>query len=169
MAMAPRSGACARSGARARLIAALAVLLALPAAAQSQQKDSNVKQAGQVVSQPARDVGIAKTKTPPLLIEASENPYSMSGAATCGQIATSIRNLSAVIGPDYTSTAAPKKQSIAKAGGQAVVNSLMPFRGIVREVSGAAPAERRYEAAVTAGFARRGFLRGLQRARNCRG
>ena len=116
-----------------------------------------------------RDVGIAKTKTPPLLVQASENPYGMSSAATCGQIAASIRNLNAVIGPDYTSTAAPKKQSIVKAGGQAVVNSLIPFRGIVREVSGAAPAERRYDAAVTAGFARRGFLRGLQRARNCRG
>jgi len=150
-------------------MAALAILVALPAAAQTQKPESNVKQAGQVVSQPVRDVGIEKTKTPPLLIEASRNPYGMAGAATCRQIAASISDLSAVIGPDYTSTAAPKKQSLVKAGGQAVVNSLIPFRGIVREVSGAAPAERRYDSAVTAGFARRGFLRGLQRARNCRG
>lgn len=151
-------------------VAAVAILAVSSASAQTgQKKESNVKQAGEVVSQPVRDVGIEKTKTPPLLVQASENPYGMSGAATCGQIATSIRNLSALIGPDYTSTAAPKKQSIVKAGGQAVVNSLIPFRGIVREVSGAAPAERRYSAAVTAGFARRGFLRGLQRARNCRG
>jgi hypothetical protein len=158
----------AGSGARC-LIAAVAVLMALPASAQTHQSDSNVKQAGQVVSQPVRDVGIEKTKTPPLLIEASRNPYGMAGAATCRQIAASISDLSAVIGPDYTSTAAAKKQSLVKAGGQAVVNSLIPFRGIVREVSGAAPAERRYDSAVTAGFARRGFLRGLQRARNCRG
>jgi hypothetical protein len=161
--------ATATSGIGRSLIAALAVLVALPASAQNHQDDSNVKQAGQVVSQPVRDVGLAKTKTPPLLIEASRDPYGPAGTTTCRQIANSISDLSALIGPDYVSTAAPKKQSLVKAGGQAVVNSLIPFRGIVREVSGAAPAERRYDAAVTAGFARRGFLRGLQRARKCGG
>jgi len=161
--------AAARSGMGRSLIAALAVLVALPASAQTSQSDSNVKQAGQVVSQPARDVGIAKTKTPPLLVEVSKDPYGLAGTATCRQIAASISDLSALIGPDYDSTGAPKKQSLVKAGGQAVVNTLIPFRGIVREVSGAAPAERRYDAAVTAGFARRGFLRGLQRARKCGG
>ena len=49
-----------------------------------------------------------------------------------------------------------------------MVNSLIPFRGIVREVSGAAPAERRLAAAIDAGFARRGFLRGVLSARGCR-
>jgi hypothetical protein len=150
-------------------VAAIAMLAVVPASAQTGQKQSNIQQAEQVATQPARDVGIEKTKTPPLLIEVSKNPYSASGTATCGQIASAISNLNAVIGPDYVTAAAPKKQSIAKAGGQAVVNSLIPFRGLVREVSGAAPAERRYDAAVTAGFARRGFLRGLQRARGCRG
>jgi len=47
------------------------------------------------------------------------------------------------------------------------VNTLLPFRGIVREVSGAAPAERKLAAAVGAGFARRGYLRGLHQARRC--
>jgi len=161
--------AAARSGIGRSLVVAMAVLVAVPASAQTEQKESNVKQAGEVVSQPVRDVGLAKTKIPPLLAEVSEDPYGPAGTATCRQIAASIRDLSALIGPDYESTAAPKKQSMIKAGGQAVVNSLIPFRGIVREVSGAAPAERRYAAAVTAGFARRGFLRGLQRARKCGG
>jgi len=159
----------ARSGTRWLLIAALTVAAALPAPARAQHTDSNVKQAEQVVSQPVRDVGIAKTKTPPLLIAVSKDPYGMAGTATCRQIATSINDLNALIGPDYNSTVAPKKQSLVRAGSQAVVNTLIPFRGIVREVSGAAPAERRYDAAVTAGFARRGFLRGLQRARKCGG
>ena len=161
--------AAARYGTGRSLIAALAVLVALPASAQTGQKESNVKQAGQVVSQPVRDVGLAKTKTPPLLVEVSQDPYGLAGTATCRQIAASIRDLTALIGPDYVGESGPKKQSLVKAGGQAVVNTLIPFRGIVREVSGAAPAERRYDAAVTAGFARRGFLRGLQRARKCGG
>ena len=38
----------------------------------------------------------------------------------------------------------------------------------VREVSGAAPQERRLRAAIQAGFARRGFLRGVATARKCR-
>ncbi len=48
------------------------------------------------------------------------------------------------------------------------MNSLIPFRGLVREVSGAGPAERRLNAAIDAGIARRGFLRGLQRAEGWR-
>ena len=161
--------ATARTGICRSLMAIFLAVSALPASAQSQRPDSNVKQAEQVVSQPVRDVGLAKTKTPPLLIAASEDPYAAAGTATCRQIATSIRNLNALIGPDYDSASAPKKQSLIRTGSQAVVNTLIPFRGIVREVSGAAPAERRYDAAVTAGFARRGFLRGLQRARKCGG
>ena len=156
-----------KTGACRSLMAICLVLAAPPASAQPQQAESNVKQAEQVVSQPVRDVGLAKTKTPPLLIAASQDPYGAAGTATCRQIATSISNLNALLGPDYDSTSAPKKQSLIRAGSQAVVNTLIPFRGIVREVSGAAPAERRYDAAVTAGFARRGFLRGLQRARKC--
>ena len=57
---------------------------------------------------------------------------------------------------------------ITEAVGRSVVNSLIPFRGLVREISGAAPAERRLQAAVTAGIARRGYLRGLAGARSCK-
>jgi len=157
--------------------AALAVLstisvagMAAPASAgQAEPKRSTGQEAGQIVSQPARDVGIAKTKVPPLLAEIGDQPYAMRGAGTCRQIASSVAALNDVLGDDYGGEAAPKKRNIAKAGGAAVVNSLIPFRGLVREVSGAGPAERRVNAAFDAGFARRGFLRGLQRAKGCRG
>jgi hypothetical protein len=49
-----------------------------------------------------------------------------------------------------------------------VVNSIIPFRGVVRELSGSAEADRRLQAATDAGIARRGFLRGVQRIRGCR-
>ena len=52
--------------------------------------------------------------------------------------------------------------------GRTVVNSLIPFRGLVREISGAAPAERRLNAAIQASFARRGFLRGVATGRGCK-
>lgn len=153
------------------LLAALAVLAApcLPAVASAQNKpESTGHAAGQIVSQPVRDVGIEKTKVPPLLASIGDDPYAMRGAGTCRQIGSSVAALNDVLGPDYTGTAAPQKRNVVKAGGAAVVNSLIPFRGLVREVSGAGPAERRLNAAIDAGLARRGFLRGLQRAKGCR-
>jgi len=151
------------------LLLGMAILAATgaPAAAQ-EKKESTVKEAGQIVSQPVRDVGIAKTKVPPRLAEIGDNPYAMRGAGTCRQIASSIAALNEDLGPDYTGDATPQKRNVAKAGGAAVVNSLIPFRGLVREVSGAGPAERRLNAAIDAGIARRGFLHGLQRAKGCR-
>jgi hypothetical protein len=57
---------------------------------------------------------------------------------------------------------------LAEAGGKSVVNAIIPFRGLVRELSGAGPAQRRLEADIQAGYARRGFLRGVATARKCR-
>lgn len=124
-----------------------------------------------IVSQPARDVGIMRGKIPPILIEAAGSPYSLAGLKTCRQLSTEIAGLTSVLGPDYG--APPPEQrgragAIASAGGRAVVNSVIPFRGVVREVTGAAPAERQYNAAVEAGLARRGFLRGVHQTRKCK-
>jgi hypothetical protein len=123
---------------------------------------------GQIITQPARDVGIEKTDIPPLLVEVSDNPYATAGTASCGQISSSIAALSKEIGPDFTASPVQNKRNVAKIGGAVVVNSLIPFRGLVREVSGASAADRRLSAAIDAGIARRGFLRGLQTARKCR-
>lgn len=128
----------------------------------------SAQSAGQIITQPARDVGLEKTDIPPLLVEASKNPYSLTGTGNCAQIASSITALTKIIGTDFSTSPAENKRNLAKIGGAAVVNSLIPFRGIVREVSGASAAERRMSSAVDAGFARRGFLRGLQSARKCR-
>lgn len=144
----------------------IALSISVAANAQEQKKEDTADVAGRVVSQPVRDVGIEKTKIPPILIAAGENPYATP--KTCAQISTGIRNLSATLGPDLDSGEKAKRAGIAEVGGSAVVNSIIPFRGVVREVSGAASAERRLEAAISAGYARRGYLRGLQTARGCK-
>ena len=164
---------------RAFSAAAVAVLMTTAGQAAQQERpddssrarpaQSTSKDAGEIVSQPVRDVGIEKTKIPPLLVEVSKDPYGSRGATTCRQISAAIVDLNGVLGADFSaSPPAAKNRNVAKAGGRAIVNSLIPFRGLVREVSGAGPAERRLNAAIDAGFARRGFLRGLQRARSCR-
>jgi hypothetical protein len=159
----------------------LAILSPIPAAAQdrpgqdaaeerNKKEDDTGKVAGDIVSQPARDVGAVETKTPEVLVKAQAAPYSLTGIRTCTQISQALGELSAALGPDFDAT--PEERSregkIAEAGGRAVVNSLIPFRGLVREVSGAAGAERRLQAAIDAGHARRGFLRGVHRTRGCK-
>lgn len=127
--------------------------------------------AGRIASQPVKDVGVARTKFPPALLAAREDPYSLKGAKTCRQISTAFAELSEALGPDFAAGPVKKENragKLAEAGGQTVVNSLIPFRGLVREITGAAPAQRRLNVAIDAGYARRGFLRGLHTARRCR-
>ncbi|WP_157094098.1 hypothetical protein [Sphingomonas mali] len=139
-----------------------------PQSTRDEKRKETIDDTKEVVSQPAKDVGIAKTKIPPSLVEASNAPYSLAGLRTCRQIADAVRVLDAALGPDYSAGGPNDKMSVGKAAGGAVVNSLIPFRGVVREVSGAAAADRRLAAATQAGFARRGFLRGVHLTRGCR-
>jgi hypothetical protein len=151
-------------------LALFSIALVFPAMASAQdapKKPSDIDEAGKIVSQPARDVGAAKTKIPPVLELAAEGPYTLDGLSTCSAMAAKLGDLDQALGPDFDD--GPQKgESIAKVGGKAVVNSLIPFRGVVREISGAAAADRRLAAATDAGIAQRGFLRGVYKTRGCR-
>jgi hypothetical protein len=105
-----------------------------------------------------------------VLVKASADPYSLQGLSSCRQLADAVRELNTVLGPDYDVAKAKesKAATLAKAGGDAAISLVVPFRGLVREVSGAAPAERSYNAALDAGLARRGFLRGVHYKQGCR-
>jgi hypothetical protein len=129
------------------------------------------RKAGDILSQPARDVGVSKTEIPPVLVEAAKDPYTLTGLKTCRQLSAAVKDLNAALGPDFQAGAEVRENKAAKlaeAGGKTVVNSILPFRGLVREISGAAPAERSLNAAVDAGYARRGFLRGVHRKQGCK-
>jgi hypothetical protein len=141
-------------------------------AAQPSSVDDTLKTGGKIVAQPAHDVGAAKTKIPPVLEAAQRDPYGLRGLNGCAQIAGAIRDLTEALGPDFGSGPAKKENragKLAEAGGKTVVNAIIPFRGLVREISGAAPEQRRLNDAIDAGFARRGFLRGIATSRKCRG
>lgn len=153
--------------ARLVLFGAALILPAMAMAQDAPKKPSDLDEAGKIVSQPARDVGVVKTKIPPVLELAAEGPYTLKGLSTCSAMAARLGELDQALGPDFDD--GPKKgESIAKMGGKAVVNSLIPFRGVIREVSGAAAADRRLEAATDAGVAQRGFLRGVYQTRGCK-
>jgi hypothetical protein len=129
------------------------------------------RKAGGILSQPARDVGLSHKEIAPVLAKAVENPYDLAGLKSCKWLTAAIQDLNGVLGPDYVAGRKANENragKLAEAGGAAVVNTLIPFRGMVREVSGAAPAERNLNAAIDAGLARRGFLRGVHRTRGCK-
>ncbi|MFD1106982.1 hypothetical protein [Sphingobium olei] len=165
------------------IAATLSLMLLLPAAAQGQtqdkqdekkeegRRDDTLDKAGKIATQPAKDVGIDKAEIPPVLAKAVENPYAPPRSRTCKGLNASMAELNAVLGADFTVGKEANENrtgKIAEAVGKTVINSLIPFRGLVREISGAAPAERRLQAAVTAGIARRGYLRGMAAAKGCK-
>ncbi|MBU1378682.1 MAG: hypothetical protein KKE02_02780 [Alphaproteobacteria bacterium] len=133
--------------------------------------DDTRKQAVEIGSQPARDLGMSKREIPPVLEDALSDPYGIRSLKTCAQLAAAVRTLNDALGPDYqaggeyTENRAGK---LAKAGGKSVINSIIPFRSLVREITGAAPADRHMNAVVDAGLARRGFLRGVQYKQRCK-
>lgn len=149
----------------------VSLLLSGTAMAQDKPKDDTFKRAENVVTQPARDIGIDKAKIPPVLEKSTEAPYAMPKGG-CRAITGELAELNKAIGPDFgtgTENNENRTGKIMEAGGSALVNALIPFRGLVREVSGAAPAERRLNAAVSTGLARRGFLRGVAKVKGCKG
>lgn len=146
---------------------AAASLAAGPALAQ-EKPQSTTKQAEDIATQPAKDVGVVKTKIPPVLERAAENPYGLSGLAKCARIRAAFNELGTALGPDFAADSDPRKSRKLKITGDTVAGLIVPFRGLVREVSGAASAQRELEAAIAAGFARRGFLRGVYQTRGCK-
>jgi len=145
----------------------LAMLVTSPALAQDKQQ-STAERAGDIAEQPARDVGAVKTKIPPVLQKAAASPYSLAGLSKCTQIADAFDDLGEALGPDFVQGVDRKKSRKVKVTGDTVAGLIVPFRGLVREVSGAASAQRELNAVVDAGFARRGFLRGVYQTRGCK-
>ncbi|HEV2567319.1 hypothetical protein [Sphingomonas sp.] len=147
-----------------RIICGAALLMAAcPAAAQSVDKVAE-----EAVMTPAEDVNVKKREIPPVLLSAAEDPYSREGTRTCTQLNVAIAELDTALGPDFDSGEGRKTGLDATKVAKSVVGSFIPFRGVIREVTGAAGAQRRYNAAVDAGLARRGYLRGIAQARRCK-
>ncbi|PHY17381.1 hypothetical protein [Caulobacter sp. BP25] len=129
------------------------------------------KKAVDIGSQPVRDVGISKREIPPILQKAYDDPYSLAGLKACKALSAEVTALNGVLGPDYVVGNAYKENragKLAEAGGKTIINSIIPFRSLVREMTGAAPADRQMNAAIDAGLARRGFLRGVHLKQGCK-
>jgi hypothetical protein len=144
----------------------------LLAQAQSQQTDADrlEQKAEGVVRQPIKDIGLMRENPPEVLKDAQRAPYTLAGLKSCADLRRAVGELDVVLGPDVDAVddqgdALPTR--LAEAGAKSIVNALIPFRGLVREASGAAEADRKFRMMVAAGMARRGYLKGVAEARKC--
>lgn len=147
-----------------------AVMLALLAGCSGMNAKTG-DSAERIARQPLKDVGALKETPEKLLEEAQKAPYSLAGVRTCVQLRNEIARYDAVLGPDVDDVdehGEPLPGRLAEAGASSIVNSLIPLRGLVREATGAAQADRRMRAAIVAGMARRAFLKGNAEAKGCK-
>ena len=159
---------------------ALALAMAAPLTAADDNKDKDKQEApaepvtnrtvtaGDVAMTPISDLNLQKDEIPPLLLEAQNDPYSTAGLKKCAQYVTAIQGYDAVLGPDFD--VADKEERKLTVGGvaQSVVGALIPFRGVIRELSGANKHEREFQDAIMAGVMRRAFLKGMGLKLGCK-
>ncbi|MBB3860297.1 hypothetical protein GGQ88_001563 [Novosphingobium hassiacum] len=145
-----------------------ACAIAGPAIAQTAVSQERVT-AGDVATTPLSDLNIKKDEVPALLVSARDKPYDVSGLKRCPAIASEIGKLDAVLGDDIDiarddDKGGPKVGNMAKS----LVSSLIPFGGVIREISGANAQQRKWNEAIYAGSVRRAFLKGVGEQRGCK-
>ena len=146
------------------------VFTALPAAAQTAVDPENVR-ASDVVLSPLSDANVRKKSVPLVLVAALANPYDVKGLKSCTGYTTAIMDLDVALGDDIDVAAA--KTSDEKMGNGAgniaksLIDSFIPFRGVIREVSGANAQQRAWDRALYAGAVRRAFLKGMGQSKGC--
>lgn len=121
---------------------------------------SNRPSVRDVAMTPLSDLNLSQDPIPPVLLSARAAPYSNRGVGDCGDIRREVGDLDAVLGDDFD-TSPPDRRGISVTGvAQSVVGSFIPFRGIIREISGARSHEYDFREAIAAGLMRRAFLKG---------
>lgn len=142
--------------------------IAVPAFGQTAVSQDNVT-AGDVVTTPLTDLNIKKDEIPDLLVRAREKPYDLAGLSRCPAIGSEVARLDAVLGDDID-IARDDGNSTIRMGNiaKSVVSSLIPFGGVIREISGANAQQRKWNEAIYAGSVRRAFLKGVGQQRGCK-
>lgn len=124
----------------------------------------------QVVTTPVNDLGFDDIDIPAYLADMTD-PY-MGAPTDCTVIAAEVGRLDVLLGEDLDipeDEAERREQLALNASSSAVGSILIPFRGVVRAVSGAAKNEREAREAYERGLVRRGYLKGRSEVLDCPG
>lgn len=160
---------------RTRIFATLCIVATVSplssAAGQTAVDPGNVT-AAEVVTKPLSDMNLRKDDVPPILIAARQDAYSVAGLRSCSAIQAEVRKLDAVLGDDIDvvedkSLGEKRGNSVGNIA-KSVVGSLIPFGGVIREISGANENQRQWNVAIYAGSVRRAYLKGMGAQKGCR-
>jgi hypothetical protein len=125
------------------------------------------------VAAPLRDLNVMRTKIPDVLLQAMADPYARPPSTRCAQLVNLITPLDGALGADLDEPSHDQDDLVDKGRGAALdavagaATQAIPFRGWVRELSGAEQHDRVVQAAIVAGAVRRAYLKGLGESRGC--
>jgi len=140
-----------------------------PAYAQNGERQRTVAGAAvDAVTKPLEHLNIKSRKIPSVLRLAQSAPYRTDGLPECSSLQLAIQELNRILGPDADEVADQTgvTRSALGAGGN-ILSGFIPFRGVVRTLSGANKKRTEMLAAIYAGVARRSYLKGYSAARAC--
>lgn len=159
---------CAAKGPLTALVLA-AGLLAMPAQARQDEprRINDDADARDVALTPLSDLNLSRDPIPEVLLAARTAPYDQAGLRNCRDLTGMVAQLDAALGPDFD-TELPEDRNISPGNiAQRIVGSFIPFRGLIREISGANEHERDFREAIAAGMMRRAYLKGRGQAMGC--
>ena len=118
-----------------------------------------------IATRGAEGLGLIGPEIPDDLKQAQADPYAPPADPACATVPAEIARLDALLGPDIDQ---PKPKTIVPTDfvGHAV-RSAIPYRSAIRFVTGADRKETEKAQAEKAGWARRGFLKGLAAKLDC--
>jgi hypothetical protein len=154
-----------------RAVAAVAVAsFSLLAACATQPMPQPGQDAGidRAVGQPFRDLSLIREVAPPALLRAAAGPYDMTQVRDCAAAQAEVAELDAALGPDLAPVGKASGLTVQGVAANLVGGAIgLPFRGVVRHVTGAEQRDQALRAAVLAGMVRRGFLKGRMAVTDC--
>ncbi len=134
---------------------------------------------GDAAMAPLEDLNLKREQIPLILQDAVNKPYDLTGLDRCDAIAREVRKLDALLGKDFDEPPPPKDDSTlgeksGKVANDAAVGavrgasrSIIPFRGLVRQMTGADAHAKEVDNAIQAGKVRRAYLKGVGMNKNC--
>jgi hypothetical protein len=154
-------------------VSALFLLAAPPVLAQTRQDQKDIEWED-AAKTPLRDLNVMPEKIPQVLRDAQADAYRPPRQMSCRAIAGEIQGLEDVLGDDFDAPPPPPPTKEEKRTGTANVvlkgaaASIVPFRGWVRQLTGAERHARAVHTAIAAGRVRRAYLKGLGQSIRCR-
>jgi len=134
---------------------------------------------GDAVMAPLEDLNLRRKDIPEILTLAVTKPYDLTGLDNCEAIASEVTKLDSLLGADFDEPPPPQdERSLREKGGEAAgdvargsvrnaTRSIIPFRGLVRQMTGAQRHQREMDTAIQAGKVRRAYLKGVGMNKNC--